>query len=46
MTGDLRIIKNNAVRKFFIKGPIYREVGPINLEKGKRWILEGLHNCI
>ena len=45
-TGDLRIIKNNALRKFFIKGPKYREVRPINLEKAKRCILEGLHNCI
>ena len=46
MTGDLRIIKNNALRKLFIKGPKYREVRPINLEKAKRCILEGLHNCI
>ena len=46
VTGDLRIIKNNASRKLFIKGPKYREVRPINLEKAKRCILEGLHNCI
>ena len=46
VTGDLRIIKNNAFRKLFIKGPNYREVRPINLEKSKRCILEGLHNCI
>ena len=46
VTGDLRIIKNNALRKLFIKGPKYREVRPINLEKAKRCILEGLHNCI
>ena len=44
--GDLRIIRNNALRKLFIKGPKYREVRPINLEKGKRCILEGLDNCI
>ena len=46
VTGDLRIIKNNALRKLFIKGPKYREVRPINLEKAKRCILEGLHDCI
>ena len=45
VTGDLRIIKNNALRKLFIKGPKYREVRPINLEKAKRCILEGLDNC-
>ena len=46
VTGDLRIIKNNALRKLFIKGPKYREVRPINLEKAKCCILEGPHNCI
>ena len=42
----LRIIKNNVLRKLFIKGPKYRVVRPINLEKAKRCILEGRHNCI
>ena len=46
MTGDLRIIESNALRKLFIKGPKYRQVRPINLEKAKRCLLEGLHNCI
>ena len=46
MTGDLRIIRNNGLRKSFIKGPKYREVKPINLEKAKHCILEGLDNCI
>ena len=46
VTDDLRIIKNNALRKLFIKGSKYRKVRPINLEKAKRCILEGLHNCI
>ena len=46
VTGDLWIIKNNVLRKLFIEGPKYREVRPINLEKAKRCILEGLHNCI
>ena len=46
VTGELRIIKNNALRKPFIKRPKYREVRPVNLEKANRGILEGLHNCI
>ena len=46
VTGDLRIIRNNALRKLFIKGPKYREVRPINLEKAKRCLLIGLDNCI
>ena len=46
VTGDLRIIKSNALRKLVIKEPKYREVRPINLEKAKHCILEGLHNCI
>ena len=46
MTGDLRIIRNNVLRKRSIKGPKYREVWPINLEKAKRCILKGLDNCI
>ena len=36
VTVDLRIIKNNALRKRFIKGTKYREVRPINLEKANR----------
>ena len=31
VTGDLRIIKNNALKKRFIKGPKYRKVRPINI---------------
>ena len=38
MTGDLGIIRNNVLRKLFIKGPKYREVRPINLKKS-----QGLH---
>ena len=45
MTGDLQIIKNNALRKLFIKGPKYREAMPINFEKVKCYIIDGLHNC-
>ena len=46
MTGALRIIRNNVLRKLFIKGPKYREVWPINLENGKCCILKDLDNCI
>ena len=46
VTGDLRIIRNNVLRKRFIKGPKYREVRPISLEKAKNCILEGHDNCI
>ena len=46
MTGDLQIIRNNVLRKIFIKRPKYREVRPINLKKVKHCILEGLDNCI
>ena len=38
MTGHLQIIRNNVLRKLFIKGPKYREVRPINLKKN-----QGLH---
>ena len=46
MTGDLRIIRNIVLRKLFIKGPKYREVRPIKLEKVERCILEGLDHWI
>ena len=46
MTENLRIIKNNVSRKLSIKGSKYREVRTVDLEKGKRCILEGLKNCI
>ena len=46
VTGDLRIIRNNVLRKRFIKGPKYRKVRPISLEKAKTCILEGHDNCI
>ena len=45
VTGNLQIIRN-VLRKLSIKGPKYREIRPINLEKAMRWILEGLNNCI
>ena len=46
VTGDLQIIRNNGLRKNFIKGPKYREIRPINLEKAKHCILQCLDNSI
>ena len=46
VTVDLQIITNNVLRKHFIKGTKYREVRSINLEKAKRCMLKGLHNCM
>ena len=44
--GDLGTLKNNILRKPFIKEPKYREVRPMNVGKAKCWILEVLQNCI
>ena len=41
---DRRIIRDNALKKLFIKGPKYREGRHMNLEKAKSYTL-GLHNC-
>ena len=46
VTGNLRIIDNNHLRKLFTKGPKFRETKPVNLEKAKSCILTGLDNCI
>ena len=39
VTGDLRIIKNNFIRKLFIKGPKFIKSKPINSDKPKSIIL-------
>ena len=46
MTVELQIIRKNVLRKLFIDGLRCRVVRPINLEKAKYYILEGLDNCI
>ena len=47
VTGDIRIIKNNVLKKHFIKEPIYREKKRLQiLIKAKYCILEDLDNCI
>ena len=46
VTGDLRIIENNTLRKLFTKGPKYRPPQPIDFEKAKTCILNGLATCV
>ena len=42
VTGDLRIVKNNHLRKLLCKGPKYREPVPINWEKCRSEIKESI----
>ena len=42
VTGDLRIVQNNKLRKLLCKGPKYREPVPINWEKCRSEIKTGL----
>ena len=44
--GDLRIIKNNVLRKLFTKRPNFRDIRPINFNKAKSCIPTGLKECI
>jgi len=46
VTGDLRIIRNNKLRKIMCKGPKFRETKPINFQYAKVNILKGLDDCI
>ena len=46
ITGDLRIIQNNKLRKIISKGPNYREARTINWKKCKANIRIGLENVI
>ena len=46
VTGDLRLINNNNLRKIFSKGPKYRESKTINFEKARTCILSGLEECV
>ena len=46
VTGDLRIIRNNVLRKLFIKELFIKEGRSVNLEKANHCILEGLDNGI
>ena len=46
LTGNLQIIEHNKLRKLFHKGPKYRETKPLNWEKARNNILDGLNNCV
>ena len=46
ITGDLRIVKNNKLRKLICKGPKYREPEPISWDKAKYSIINGLEDTI
>ena len=46
VSGDLRIIKSNVLRKLFTKGPKFRESKRINFDKAKSCILTSLEECI
>ena len=46
ITGDLRIIKNNKLRKLMCKGPNYREKTGINYKKCREAIEIALKECI
>ena len=45
MTGDLRIIKDNALRKLLTEEATFRESKPINCNKARSRILTGLEEC-
>ena len=46
LTGDLRIVKNNKLRKLFMKGPNFREPKPLNFEKCYDVIEAAIIHCI
>ena len=46
ITGDLRIIRNNKLRKLITKGPKYREPTNISWDKAKSSILDGLNETV
>ena len=46
MTGDLWIVGNNELRKFFTKNPKLRETNNTSREKTKFTIFVGLNYCI
>ena len=45
VTGDLRIIKNDKLRKLFSKGPNYREKKTVNYQKCMNEIVKSLDAC-
>jgi len=46
ITGDLRIVKDNKLRKLLSKGPKYREPTTLNFDKSKEVIINGIKECV
>lgn len=46
ITGDLRIVENNKLRKLLVKGPKFRESEGICWNKAKESILQGINDSI
>ena len=46
ITGDLRIIENQKLRKLLAKGPNYREPRTLNFNKVKNEIKDAINTCI
>ena len=46
ITGDLRIVKDNKLRKLLSKGPKYRETTTLNFGKCKEVIVNGIRECV
>ena len=45
VSGDLRIVQNNKLRKLFTRGPKYRESKQIDWKKARIKILDGVKEC-
>ena len=46
ISGDIRIITNNKLRKLVSMGPNYRESVPIDFESARTSIINGIEDCI
>ena len=46
ITGDLKIVENNSLRKLFSKGPKYREPVKIDWDKVETELVQGVEGCV
>ena len=46
ITGELRIVRNNRLRKLLCKGPKYREPTPVNWDRAKQSLISGIDEAI
>ena len=46
LTGNLRIVNNNKLRKILSKGPKFRETRELNFCKARESIVTGINDCI